>query len=133
MLTPSIGFCWTPFTDIGCGSCAASRIVGAMSMTWWNCVRISPLPVIAFGQCTIVPLRVPPQCDATCFVHWYGVFIACAQPTAKWLYDSGPPNLSSRSIMNCGVSIEARPLKFSISLNVPFSVPSADAPLSPMM
>ena len=21
-------------------------------------------------QCTIVPLRVPPQCEATCFVHW---------------------------------------------------------------
>ena len=32
-----------------------------------------------------VPFRVPPQCDATCFVHWYGVSIACAQPTAKWL------------------------------------------------
>ena len=35
-----------------------------------------------FGQCTIVPLRVPPQCDATCLVHWYGVSIACAHPTA---------------------------------------------------
>ena len=33
-------------------------------------------------QCTMVPLRVPPQCEATCFVHWYGVSIAWAQPTA---------------------------------------------------
>ncbi len=34
------------------------------------------------GQCTTVPLRVPPQCEATCLVHWYGVSIAQAQPTA---------------------------------------------------
>ena len=40
------------------------------------------LALMPFGQCTIMPLRVPPKCDATCFVHWYGVFIAWAQPTA---------------------------------------------------
>ena len=57
-------------------------MVGATSMTWWNWERISPLPLIPFGQCTMVPLRVPPQCEATCLVHWYGVFMACAQPTA---------------------------------------------------
>ena len=34
--------CWvTPFTMAGWGSRAASRIVGTMSMTWWNCERIS--------------------------------------------------------------------------------------------
>ena len=33
-------------------------------------VRISPLALIPFGQCTIVPLRVPPKCEATCLVHW---------------------------------------------------------------
>ena len=54
-------------------------------MTWQNCERSSPRAAKPFGQCTIVPLRVPPQCDATCLVHWYGVSIACAQPTAKWL------------------------------------------------
>ena len=27
------------------------------------------LGLIPFGQRTIVPLRVPPQCDATCLVH----------------------------------------------------------------
>ena len=32
--------------------------------------RSPPLPSKPFGQWTIVPLRVPPQCEATCFVHW---------------------------------------------------------------
>ena len=35
--------------------------------------------------------------------------------------------------MNSGVSRAAAPLKLIISLKVPFSVPSAEAPLSPMM
>ena len=35
--------------------------------------------------------------------------------------------------MNSGVSRAAIPLKFAISLNAPFMVPSAEAPLSPMM
>ena len=82
MLTPSIGFCSTPWTVSGSGSPAASSTVGATSMTWWNWLRTSPLASDAVGQCTIVPLRVPPQCEATCLVHWYGVSIACAQPTA---------------------------------------------------
>ena len=82
MLTPSIGDCAMPFTESGSGIPAASRIVGATSMTWLNCERISPLALMPFGQWTMVPLRVPPQCEATCLVHWYGVFIACAQPTA---------------------------------------------------
>ena len=29
-----------------------------------------PLAAMPFGQCTTVPLRVPPQCDAICLVHW---------------------------------------------------------------
>ena len=57
-------------TVVGCGSPAASSTVGATSITWWNCERISPRAVNPLGQCTIVPLRVPPQCEATCFVHW---------------------------------------------------------------
>ena len=61
---------------------AASRTVGATSMTWANWLRISPRAAMPFGQLTIVPLRVPPQWLATCLVHWYGVSIACAQPTA---------------------------------------------------
>ena len=82
MLVPSMGDCCTPFTIVGSGSPAASRIVGAMSITCVNCERNPPFSSIPSGQCTIVPLRVPPQCDATCLVHWNGVSIAHAQPTA---------------------------------------------------
>ena len=82
MLTPSIGFCSTPCTVLGSGRPAASRTVGATSITWWNWWRTSPPAWMPSGQWTIVPLRVPPQCEATCLVHWYGVSIACAQPTA---------------------------------------------------
>ena len=81
MLTPSIGTCWMPFTKLGWGSLAASRTVGATSMTWWNWLRTSPFASIPPGQWTMVPLRVPPKCEATCLVHWYGVSMACAQPT----------------------------------------------------
>ena len=35
--------------------------------------------------------------------------------------------------MNSGVSISAMPLKLAISLNAPCTVPSAEAPLSPMI
>ena len=30
-------------------------------------------------------LRVPPKWEATCLVHWKGVFTAQPQPTAKWV------------------------------------------------
>jgi hypothetical protein len=72
----------TPFTVVGSGMPAASRIVGATSITWLNCERTSPLALMPLGQCAIVPLRVPPQCEATCLVHWNGASIAHAQPTA---------------------------------------------------
>ena len=80
--TPSMGCCWMPCTKVGSGMPAASSTVGARSITWWNWLRISPLAWMPLGQCTIVPLRVPPQWDATCLVHWYGVHMAWAQPTA---------------------------------------------------
>ncbi len=70
MLFPCSGICWTPCTLTGSGRPAASSTVAAMSITWLNCERVSPRARKPLGQCTIVPLRVPPQCDATCFVHW---------------------------------------------------------------
>ena len=82
MLVPSYGLCCTPLTIVGSGMPAASSTVGATSMTWLNWLRMPPFSLIPLGQCTMVPLRVPPQCDATCFVHWYGESIAHAQPTA---------------------------------------------------
>ena len=53
-----------------------------MSITWWNCDRILPVSVIVLGHETIMLLRVPPRCEATCLVHWNGVSPAHAQPTA---------------------------------------------------
>ena len=55
--------------EVGAGRPATSSTVGATSMTWRNCDRISSLALIPLGQCTIVPLRVPPQWEATCLVH----------------------------------------------------------------
>jgi hypothetical protein len=46
-----------------------------------NWVRSPPFSSMPSGQWTMVPLRVPPQCEATCLVHWNGVHIAHAQPT----------------------------------------------------
>ena len=40
---PSNGRCTVPLTLLGKGRPAASRTVGAMSVTWVNCERISPL------------------------------------------------------------------------------------------
>ena len=48
--TPSMGRCLIPFTILGCGSFAASRAVGATSITWWNWLRISPLALMPLGQ-----------------------------------------------------------------------------------
>jgi len=46
---------------------------------------------------------------------------------------SGVPNLSIRAAMNSVVSSAAAPFMLIISLKVPCKVPSAEAPLSPMM
>ena len=57
MLTPSIGF-WRDAVDHdrapGCRS--TSRMVGTMSMTWWNCQRMPPLSVMWPGQEIAMPL-----------------------------------------------------------------------------
>ena len=60
-------------------------------MTWWNWCRTSPCASMPAGQCTTRPSRVPPKCDATCLVHWYGVFIASAQPTGYMRVGPRPP------------------------------------------
>ena len=69
MLTPSMGFCVTPLTDVGSGMPAASRMVGTMSMQWWNCARKPPLSLIRFGQEMTNGLRVPPRWLAICLPH----------------------------------------------------------------
>src|SRR5437588_563172 len=61
MLTPCIGSWVTPLTCTGSGNPAASRTVGATSMTWQNCERVWPRAWMRAGQWTMVPLRVPPH------------------------------------------------------------------------
>ena len=58
----------------------ASSMVGMMSMTWANCVRISPWALMRFGQEMAIAFFVPPKCEAICLVHWNGVSMAWAQP-----------------------------------------------------
>ncbi len=51
----------------------ASRIVGAMSMMWWNWLRMPPLSLITSGQAIAMPWRTPPKCEAICLVQENGV------------------------------------------------------------
>src|SRR5215510_2330849 len=69
MLTPSIGLCRIPLTTFGALIFVASRIVGTMSITWWNWWRMPPLSVMTFGQEIAMPWRMPPKWDAICLVH----------------------------------------------------------------
>jgi hypothetical protein len=62
MLTPSIGFWSMPFTPVGSGTPMASRMVGAMSMRWWNCGRMPPWSLMRSGQeITADVLQPPPE------------------------------------------------------------------------
>ena len=81
MLTPSMGFWAMPLTITGAWMPAASRIVGTISIMWWNCVRMPPASLMWPGHEMTMPCRVPPKCDATCLVHLNGVSNAHVQPT----------------------------------------------------
>ena len=82
MLTPSIGFCLMPLTICGALTPAASRIVGTMSMMWWNWWRTPPASLMRAGHEIARPWRVPPKCDAICLVHRNGVSKAHDHATA---------------------------------------------------
>ena len=79
---PSIGICFTPLTDFGSGSPIACSTVGATSITWPNCVRISFFALMPLGHETTIPLRVPPKSDGTCFIQPKGALSATDQPAA---------------------------------------------------
>ena len=55
MLTPSIGFCLMPSTVCGALTPVASRIVGTMSMMWWNWLRTPPASLMRFGHEIAMP------------------------------------------------------------------------------
>ena len=59
----------------------ASRIVGAMSIMWWNWLRTPPTSLIRLGHEIAMPWRVPPKCEAICLVHLNGVSNAQVQAT----------------------------------------------------
>src|SRR3954453_14218338 len=82
MLTPSIGVCLMPLTKSGALMPVASRIVGTISMMWWNWVRMPPASLMRSGHEIARPCRVPPKCEATCFVYLNGVSNAHDHPTA---------------------------------------------------
>ena len=82
MLTPSIGFWAMPSTITGADRPADSKIVGTMSMKWWNWWRIPPASLMRLGQAMAVPWRTPPKCDATCLVQENGVSNAQLHGTA---------------------------------------------------
>ena len=83
MLTPSIGVCCTPLHGRRLGQPGRFEDRSARRRSRGGTGGAPrPCALMPFGQWTMVPLRVPPQCEATCLVHWYGVSIACAQPTA---------------------------------------------------
>ena len=103
MLTPSMGFCGTPLTVLGCGSPAASSTVGATSITWWYWLRISPFALIPFGQQTTAPLVVPPYCVWNC-EYANGVLSAIDQPAGGVIAECGPPTSSRCSSWYCRVS-----------------------------
>jgi hypothetical protein len=84
MLTPSMGFCSIPSITSGMGIPVASRIVGAISMTWWNWCRMPPLSLITSGQAMAIPCLVPPKCELTILVHVNGVPKAQVQPIDIW-------------------------------------------------
>ena len=131
MLTPSMGFCLMPLIVSGAGMPVASRMVGTMSMTWWNWRRMPPTSLMWPGQDMATPWAVPPKCDGTCFTHLNGVSIAHAQPAAKCgKVRSDPQNGYQR---NWSLTGTETPLKVVNSFGVPLIMPSALAPLSPPM
>src|SRR6266404_6530419 len=99
MLTPSIGLCLMPFTVSGALIPVASRIVGTISMMWWNWVRMPPTSLMRSGHEIARPCRVPPKCEATCLVHLNGVSNAHDHPTAMCGYVDDEPQSSRWS--NC--------------------------------
>src|SRR5712691_6186852 len=76
MLTPSKGLCLMPLTISGALIPVAWRLVGAMSMMWWNWVRMPPASLMRAGHEIASPCRVPPKCDAICLVYLNGVSYA---------------------------------------------------------
>ncbi len=75
-----MGCCATPLTTAGASTPAASSTVGIRSETNANWSRSPPRSLMRLGQLITSGLRMPPRCEAICFIHGNGVFRAHAQP-----------------------------------------------------
>src|SRR3974390_422906 len=81
-LVPSIGFCLIPSTTCGALIFVASKIVGTMSITWVNWLRIPPLSLMTAGHEIAIPCRTPAKFDAIFLVQENGVSNAHVHGTA---------------------------------------------------
>jgi hypothetical protein len=64
MLTPCSGSCMTPLTEVGAGDQQLRAQSEPRRSRGETAERISPFALIPLGQWMIVPLRVPPKCEA---------------------------------------------------------------------
>ena len=78
-----------------------------------------------------MPLRVPPKCEGTCFIHWNGVDPPRPRPPGNGSRVAG--RRSRRSFASCRSTVSGMPLWVIMLLSVPVRPPSALAPLSPTM
>ena len=77
-----------------------------------------------------MPLRDPPKWEATCFIHWNGASSAHAHGALKWFSHRGDPKSWMCASSHSGSS--GSPFWKEGELHAPCSVPSAEAPLSPI-
>ena len=90
-----------------------------------------PTSLMRPGQVMAAPCGGSAKCNGACFTHLNGVPIAHAQPAAKCgNVRSEPQNSYQRNWSLTGTDT---PLKVVNSFGVPWSMPSALAPLSPPM
>src|SRR5216683_3456127 len=132
ILTPSMGLCAMPLTVVGALIPETSRIVGTMSIMWWNWVRIPPTSLMRAGHEIAMPCCVPPKCEAICLVHLNGASNVQAHATAMCGYVLAEPQASY--CFSCSATGNSRmPLYDVYWLGVPSTVPSGLVPLSPTM
>ena len=82
MLTPSIGFCLIPLTDLGRLDAGGFEDRRHDINDMVELRADAPTSLMWPGHEIAMPCRVPPKCDATCLVHLNGVSNAHAHATA---------------------------------------------------
>ena len=129
MLTPSIGVCFTPFTVVGSGIPAASSTVGAMSVTCWNWVRVSPFALMRAGQ--LHDQRIARAAEVRSDLLGPHERRVARHRPARGHVREGLRAAPLVEVLQLSGTVSATPLKYVISLNMPIMPPSALAPLSP--